>query len=183
MTYDFSDLKKEIEQAREWLAKEFSGVRTGRATPTLLDNITIDSYGSKSQISHVAGVTTEDARTLRIAPWDKGQIKEIEKAITAANLGVSVSTDDAGLRVSFPELTGERRAMLMKVVGEKIEKAKVSMRGEREKTWNDIQDKCKEGEISEDEKFRDKEELQKLVDKGIQVLEEMEERKNKEIME
>ena len=183
MTYDFSDLKKEIEQVKEWLTKEFSGVRTGRATPTLLDNITIDSYGSKSQIAHVAGITTEDARTLRIAPWDKGQIKEIEKAITAANLGVSVSTDDAGLRVSFPELTGERRAMLMKVVGEKIEKAKVSMRGEREKTWNDIQDKCKEGEISEDEKFRDKEELQKLVDKGIQVLEEMEERKNKEIME
>ena len=183
MTYDFSDLKKEIEQVKEWLAKEFSGIRTGRATPTLLDNITIDSYGSKSQIAHVAGVTTEDARTLRIAPWDKGQIKEIEKAITAANLGVSVSTDDAGLRVSFPELTGERRTMLTKVVAEKIEKAKVSIRSEREKTWNDIQDKCKDGEISEDEKFRDKEELQKLVDGSIQALEEMEERKNKEIME
>ena len=183
MTYDFSDFKKEVEQVKEWLAKEFSGVRTGRATPTLLDNISIDSYGSKTQIAHVAGITTEDARTLRVAPWDKGQIKEIEKAITAANLGVSVSTDDAGLRVSFPELTTERRTMLMKVVGEKIEKAKVSMRGEREKTWNDIQDKGKEGEISEDDKFRYKDELQKLVDGSIQVLEEMEERKNKEIME
>ncbi len=183
MSYDFSDFKKESEQIKEWLAKEFSGIRTGRATPTLLDNISIDSYGSKSPIAHVAGVATEDARTLRITPWDKGQIKEIEKAITAANLGVSVSTDDAGLRVSFPELTGERRAMLMKVVGEKIEKAKVSMRSEREKTWNDIQDRCKEDEISEDDKFREKDELQEIFDDVKKQLDEMGDKKEKEIME
>lgn len=183
MIYDFSDFKKEIEQIKEWLAKEFSGVRTGRATPTLLDNITIDLFGSKSQIAHVAGITSEDARTLRVSPWDKSQVKAIEKAITAANLGVSVSTDDNGLRVSFPELTTERRTMLMKVVGEKIEKAKVSMRGERERTWNDIQDKCKDGEISEDDKFKHKDELQELVDEVKNELEAMGDKKEKEIME
>ena len=164
-----------------WLVKEFTNIRTGRATPTLLDNIFIDSYGTKSQVSHVAGVTTEDARTLRVAPWDKGHIKEIEKAIAVANIGVSVSTDDAGLRVSFPELTSERREMLGKLVGEKIEHAKVSTRQEREKTWNDIQAQEKDGEISEDEKFKLKDELQKIIDETSTKFEEMGEKKRTEI--
>lgn len=183
MAYDFSDLKKEFEQIREWLAKEFTGIRTGRATPALLDNISIDSYGSKSPIAHVAGVTVEDARTLRIAPWDKGQIKEIEKAMTVADLGVSVSVDDTGLRVSFPELTAERRSMLMKIVGEKVEQAKISVRKEREKVWNDIQNQCKESVISDDEKFLYKDKLQEMVDEAAKQLDEMEGKKEKEIME
>ena len=183
MAYDFSNFKKELKRIEEWLTKEFSGVRTGRATPTLLDNITVDSYGSKSPIAHIAGITTEDARTLRITPWDKGQIKEIEKAITAANLGVSLSADDMGLRLSFPELTAERRDLLIKIVGEKIEKAKVSMRGEREKVWNSIQDECKDGAISEDAKFQDKDELQKIVDEENVQLDSMGKKKEKEIME
>lgn len=183
MAYDFSNFKKEGEQIKEWLSKEFSGIRTGRATPALLDNITIDLYGSKSQIAHIAGITTEDARTLRVSPWDKGQVKAIEKAITAANLGVSVATDESGLRVIFPELTRERRTLLMKIVGEKIEKAKVSMRGERENVLNDIQNKCKDGEISEDDKFKYKEELQDMIDTFKEELEGMGEKKEKEIME
>lgn len=182
MSYDFSEFKEEIKNIEEWLAKEFSGIRTGRATPALFDNISIDSYGSKSPIAHVAGVTVEDARTLRISPWDKGHIKEIEKAITVADLGVSVSVDDTGLRVSFPELTSERREMLKKIVGEKLEQARVSIRKEREKVWNDIQDKNKKGEMSEDEKFHCKEELQKLVNEAGGKLEEAEDRKNKEMM-
>ena len=183
MSYDFSSFKKEITDIKEWLAKEFSSIRTGQATPALLDNISIDSYGTKSQVAHVAGITSEDARTLRITPWDKGHIKEIEKAITVANLGVSVSVDDVGLRVSFPELTAERRDMLKKLVGEKIEDAKVSMRQAREKTWNDVQTQEKDGEISEDDKFRLKDELQKLVNETGNKLEEMGVKKEKEIME
>ncbi|MCK5027673.1 MAG: ribosome recycling factor [Candidatus Pacebacteria bacterium] len=181
MAYDFSILKKELKEVETWLAKEFTNIRTGRATPTLLDGIFIDSYGTKSQVSHVAGITTEDARTLRVAPWDKGHVKEIEKAIAVADLGVSVSVDDAGLRVSFPELTSERREMLGKIVGEKIEHAKVSMRQEREKAWSGIQTQEKNGEISEDEKFKFKDELQKVIDETNKTFEEMGDKKRAEI--
>lgn len=183
MAYDFSSFKKEVEGIHEWLAKEFTGIRTGRATPALLDTVSVESYGSRSPIAHVASITLEGARTLRVSPWDKQQIKEIEKAITAANLGISVASDDMGLRISFPELTSERRVILKKLAGEKLEQAKVSIRREREKIWTDIQDKCKDGELSEDEKFRLKDELQKLVDGGIAKLEEMNGKKDKEISE
>ena len=183
MAYDFSALKKELEEVESWLAKEFTNIRTGCATPALLDSISIDSYGTRSPVAHVAGITVEDARTLRVAPWDKSHIKEIEKAITVANLGVSVSVDDIGLRVSFPELTTERRGILKKLTGEKIEDAKVSMRQAREKTWNDVQTQEKDGEISEDDKFRLKDELQKLVDGMGNKFEEMGVKKEKEIME
>ncbi len=182
MIYNFSDFRKELESIEMWLQKEFSGIRTGIATPALLDNLTIDSYGAKSPIAHVAGITTENARTLRIVPWDKTYTKEIEKTITKANLGVSVSVDDSGLRVSFPELTAERRSILKKLVNEKVEKAKVSIRGERDKIWNDIQNKCKEGDVSEDEKFRYKEELQDIVDEEKEKLDEMGRKKEKEVM-
>lgn len=183
MAYDFSVFKKEVQEIREWLAKEFSTIRTGRATPALLDSVSVESYGTRSPISHVAGITSEDPRTLRVSPWDKNNIKAIEKAITAANLGVSVAVDASGLRVSFPELTSERRGILKKLVGEKLEDAKVSMRQVREKVWSDIQAKEKEGEMSEDEKFRLKEELQRLVDEAGQTFAEMGERKEAEIAE
>lgn len=183
MSYDFSAFKQEVQGVQEWLAKEFSSIRTGRATPALLDSVFVDSYGSKAQLAHVAGVTIEDARTIRVSPWDKGQIKPIEKAITAANLGVSVSTDDMGLRVSFPELTSERRGILKKLVNEKLEHAKISMRAEREKTWNSIVAQEKEGELSEDEKFRLKDDLQKLVDSYGAKFEEMGAKKEREIAE
>lgn len=181
MAYDFSKIKDEMSGIEDWLKKEFTNIRTGRATPALLDSVFIDSYGTKSQVSHVAGITIEDPRTLRVAPWDKGQIKDIEKSIVGANLGVSVSVDDSGLRVSFPELTSERREMLSKLVGEKVEQAKVSMKQEREKAWNDIQAQEKDGEISEDEKFKLKDDLQKIVDDMKKAFDEMGEKKRTEI--
>ncbi|MFH1858811.1 MAG: ribosome recycling factor [Patescibacteria group bacterium] len=182
MTYNFSNLEEKLEQIKKWLSKEFSSIRTNRATPELLDTITIDVYGSKNPLSHVAGIATEDARTLRITPWDKTQIKEIEKAITVANLGVSISIDDMGLRVIFPELTTERRTLLIKIVSEKIEKAKVSVRGEREHVWSDLQNQCRDSVISEDEKFAHKDKLQKLVDTANTELDAMGDKKEVEIM-
>ena len=183
MSYDFSHFKEEADKIAEWLAKEFSSIRTGQATPALLDNIKVESYGAMSEIAHVASVTTEDARTLRIAPWDKSVIKDIEKAITMANLGVSVTVDDIGIRVGFPELTVERRELLKKTLNEKLEKAKISIRGERENVINDLTAQEKEGDISEDVKFRSKEELQKLVDAAIAGYEAKADKKEVEINE
>src|SRR3989338_2838561 len=110
MAYDFSKLKTNIKETEEWLARELSGVRTGRATPALLDAVKPEAYGTRTPLRELASVSVEDARTLRVIPWDNTILKIIEKGIIDANLGVGVATDDQGLRVSFPELTSERRA-------------------------------------------------------------------------
>lgn len=182
MTYNFSPFKTKTAEIEKWLAKEFSGIHTGRATPSILDAVMVESYGSRTSISHVASITVEDARTLRVSPWDKAQTKGIEKAVNEANLGVSASADDQGLRIFFPELTTERRTSLAKVIKQKLEDARVSLRAEREKVWSDIQEKERNGEIPEDDKFRFKEELQKFVDESHKKLDALAERKEKEIM-
>jgi len=180
--YDFSVFKKEAAAASEWLKKEYGGFNTGRASASVLDSVMVESYGSRVQISHVAAISAEDPRTLRISPWDKSQIKEIEKAIVSSNLGLSVSIDDMGLRVSFPQLTTERRISLIKLLKEKLEEARVSVRGERDKAWHDIQEKERAGKMSEDEKFRAKEELQKIIDETNKSLESVFEKKEREVM-
>lgn len=183
MSYNFSNFKIRSEEIRQWLASEFSGLRTGRATPQFLDTIIVDSYGSKMPVKHVAAVSIEDPRTLRVSPWDASQIRAIQSAIEQANLGVSVAPDSTSLHIIFPTLTEERRKMLIKLMKEKLEEARVSLRKEREKVWNEIQEKEKEGEISEDDKFKAKDELQKLVDESNKKMEEMADKKEKEILE
>jgi ribosome recycling factor len=182
MSYNFQVFKDGIKKIEEWLGKEFSQLHTGQATPALLDGILVESYGSKMALTHVASVSIEDARTLRISPWDKSQLKEIERAVVAANLGLGTSVDDAGMRVTFPPLTTERRVDLSKVVRAKLEEARIHVRTAREAIWDDIQAKEKEGALTEDEKFRYKDELQKLVDEANGKLEELTEKKEKELM-
>ncbi len=179
--YNFQPFKGRVAEIEDWLKKEFSLLRTGRATSVILDSITIESYGSQSPIAHVAGVSMEDARTLRVAPWDKSQIKAIEAAIQKANLGLSVTSDDAGLRVIFPELTGERRAQIIKLLGAKLEDARISLRKEREMVIDDFKKQEKDGDMSEDEHFKGKEELQKLVDEANAKFDAMAASKEKEI--
>ncbi|MDP6387705.1 MAG: ribosome recycling factor [Candidatus Pacebacteria bacterium] len=183
MNYDFSRLNQKAKDIQDYLKHELSGIRTGRATPALLDSIRVDSYGSKLPIDQVATVFVEDARTLRITPYDINQITEVEKAITNSSLSVSNSVDEKGIRIFFPELTSEIRETLMKLVKEKLEEAKISLRGERDNTWNDIQKIEKKNEISEDDKFRFKDEMQKIVDEEIKNLETLAEKKEKEIMQ
>jgi ribosome recycling factor len=181
MAYDFSKLTNNIKEAEEWLTRELSTVRTGRATPAILDSVRVDAYGSRSPITNLASVTVEDARTLRIVPWDKTVSKPIEKAIGEADLGVSVSADDLGMRVSFPELTAERRTLLAKVAGEKLEQAKVTLRGHRGDAIKDIDAAEKEGGMGKDEVQRLKDEVQKKIDAATETLEAMAKRKQEEI--
>src|SRR3989344_6688170 len=115
MAYDFTSLKNKIKETEEWLARELSGVRTGRATPTLLDAVKPEAYGTRTALRELANISVEDARTLLVMPWDATLVRVIEKGITDANLGVGVATDDQGLRVTFPELTAERRIQLTKI--------------------------------------------------------------------
>lgn len=182
MPYNFAGFKDETKKVEDWLAKEFSQLHTGRATPALLDGILVESYGSKLSITHVASVSVEDPRTIRIAPWDKAQIKDIERAIQAANLGLGTAVDDAGIRVTFPSLTTERRKDLVKIVHGKMEDARIKARSARERVWDDIQKKEREGALTEDEKFRYKDELQKIVDEANKKLETLTKKKEAEIM-
>jgi len=180
--YDFKELKNKIEETEAWLIKEFSSVRTGSAATSLLDNVRVDSYGSKVPVNQVGNVTTEDARTIRVTPWDVGQIKDIEAAITQADLGVSVSVDEKGVRVIFPALTEETRTNILKVAKGKLEEARISLRGSRDDIWNDLQTKHKNGDIGEDVKFTAKEEMEKYVKDANSKFDEMYDRKEKEIM-
>lgn len=182
MAYDFSPLKVHIKETEEWLSRELASVRTGRATPTLLDGVRAEAYGTRSPLRDIASVSVEDARTLRIIPWDKALVKAIEKSITDANLGVGVSTDDQGIRVSFPELTGERRVQLSKIAGDKTEQARVALRQHRTDAIKEIEALKKEG-MSEDQVKRDKDELQRLVDKTNDVLVALLKKKEVEIAE
>lgn len=179
--YNFSEFKTRVTSVEEWLKKELSLLRTGRATSAILDSITVESYGAQSPIAHVGNVTMEDARTLRIAPWDKTQVKAIESAIAKANLGFSISTDDNGLRVIFPELTGERRQQIVKLLHQKLEDARISLRKEREAALNDFKQKEKDGDMSEDDHRKAKAELQKHVDEMNRRLEQLAEKKEAEI--
>ncbi|HWB34284.1 MAG TPA: ribosome recycling factor, partial [Candidatus Paceibacterota bacterium] len=149
--------------------------------PAILDGVMVESYGTRMTISQVANISVEDARTLRVVPWDSSQAKEIEKAITMANLGLSVGMDERGVRVSFPELTSERRAQLVKLAKEKIEEGRTSLRKLRDDIWSDIQKQEKDGKMPEDDKFRAKDDMQKRVDAANKKFDEALERKEKEI--
>ena len=121
MAYNFTKAKDEFKKVEEWLRNEYASLHTGRATPIILDGISIESYGSYQPIKNIASISVEDPKTLRVVPWDKTHTIEIEKAIQAANIGLSVATDDKGLRVIFPMLTTETRQRLVKVLKEKME--------------------------------------------------------------
>ncbi len=175
---DFNERSKEI---IDWLSAEYGGIRTGQATPALLDTVRVEQYGSMVPINQVGSVGIEDARTLRISVWDTGSIAAVETAIRDADLGVSVVTDSAGLRVIFPELTSERREQLLKLAKSKLEDARVSVRSARDEIMKDLEAQQKSGEISEDELFRQKDAVQKQVDETNKTLEEMYHTKESEI--
>ncbi len=183
MVYDFKRFETRSVEIDTWLGREFSGIRTGRATPALLDFVQVEAYGAKVPINQVGSVNVEDARTLRISVWDASLVRAVEKGIIDADLGMSVVSDSSGLRVIFPELTGERRIQLLRIAKAKLEEARVSIRAARDETVKEIDALLKNGDLSEDEKFSAKEDLQRRVDIRNNALQGHYELKEKEINE
>ena len=179
--YDFKQFDAKTGGAKEWLVKEYRGLRTGRAAPAILDGVAVSAYGSMMPLKQVANVGIEDARTLRVQPFDAGLLKDVERAISAVDLGVGTSSDGATVRVTFPELSGERRTQLVKLAKGKLEEARTTLRVARDEAWKEIQTREKEGTLTEDDKFSLKEELQKKVDKANEELEKAFESKEKEM--
>lgn len=181
MAYTFTDIEKRKLDIIEWLKGEYRSISTGRATPQVLDLVAIDMYGTRTQIAHAGSITIEDPRTLRVSPWDKSIVSQIEKAINEADLGLSVASDAEGLRVHFPALTGETRLKLVKLLKDRLEEARVRVRSLREETNKDIDARAKLGEYGEDEQHRYRDEMQKIVDSANSQLEELFQKKEKEV--
>jgi len=176
--YDLNPFKQEAKQAQEWLAKEYAQIHTGRAAPALLDGVNVEAYGSFQPLKNVASTSIEDPKTLRVVPWDKGQIKDIEKALHAADLGFSIAVDDAGIRVIIPALTTETRQKLVKIAKERYEDARVTVRKAREANLTDF----KELKLPEDMMRNAKDDIQALVDTANNDLEALFNKKESDIL-
>lgn len=182
MAYDFKELDDGVAKTIEWLQADLKTVRTGRANPSILDHVVIEAYGGQLPLAQVGSVSTEDARTLKVSVWDAGLAKPVERALQEANLGLSVMADDTGIRVISPELTGERREELKKLVKSKLEEARVRMRGVRAAAMQQLDTQKKEG-LSEDDHRRLQADVQKRIDAAMEALEAVADKKSAEISE
>lgn len=176
------DYNKKLKASVEWLQGEYSGIRSGQASPALLDRVKVEQYGAIVPLMQVGTVGVENARTLRVSIWDASGISAVEKAITDADLGVSVATDSSGLRVIFPELTSERREQITKLAKSKLEEARVRVRSTRDEAMKEVEAKKKSGEISEDEQYTKKEIIQTAVDQTNKELDALYNAKEEELI-
>lgn len=185
MTYQESiaRIRPEFEHALEAFKKELAKIRTGQAHPSLVEDIEADVFGQNMPIKQLGGISCPERRQILIQPWDASYIPAIEKALQKAELGAFPVVEGKSVRLSLPVMTQEYRETLIRLLSEKSEQTKQSMRRHREDAWNEIQDAAKVGEIREDDKFKGKEELQKLVDNYGSMVEEAVERKRVEIQE
>jgi len=182
MAVDFKDFERRMGKALEHLAEEFGAVRAGRANPKVLDRITVEYYGSETPLNGVATISTPDARSLVIAPWDTKLLKDIQKAIQVSDLGINPQNDGKVIRLVFPQLTEERRKDLVKQTKKYAEEAKVAMRNIRRDGMDYIKKLKKNSEITEDEQKKAEKDLQDMLDKNIKKVDEAYAAKEKELM-
>lgn len=183
MYQELIDSKKEnLEKTIEHFQMELGKLRTGRASVGMVENLLVDYYGTKSPMKQVATINVPEPRTIVIAPWDKGSLVAVEAAIRESQLNLNPQNDGEVVRINIPDLTEERRKDLVKILNQKAEEARVSIRRAREEIWDTIQEKEKTGEISEDDKFAGKDALQELVDEYNQKIEDIRKKKEEEIM-
>ena len=184
MSYkEFIDaVKPEIEKSYKFLEGELAKIRTSRASPALVEDIEVNAFGSKFSLKQLGAISAPQTNQLVIQPWDISYIEPIEKAIAQSGLGMSCAVDKNIIRLNLPMLTEEYRLALGKTLNEKAEQAKQVMRRQREDTWNKIQAAQKAKEISEDDKFRGKDELQKVVDDYQEKIKSLVEKKKNELI-
>ena len=177
------DAEHRMEQAVESLRGDLATIRTGRASPSLLDRLLVDYYGQSLPINQVATVSTPESRTLMISPWDKTALGPIEKAIQKSDLGLNPNNDGAVIRLSMPALTEERRRDLVKQTHKMVEEHKVSIRNVRRDANDQLKKSEKAGEISEDENRRYQERIQKLTDRWVAEMDRAQSHKQEELLE
>jgi len=170
-----------FDKAIDFLKQDISSLRTGRATPALVEDIVVEAYGGKQPLKAVASISVADAKTINVDPWDKGLSQAVESAIRNSDLGINPVNDGKLIRLPLPELNAERRQELIKVLHKKLEHARITLRKIREDVRTEIDKLEKAKEISEDEKFNEQDELEKLVKEYNDQVKEIGEEKEKEI--
>ncbi len=177
------DIEEQLfDKAVEHLKGEITSLRTGRATPALVEDVMVEAYGTKQQLKAVASIIVEDAKTLAVEPWDKSIIQDIELGIRNSDVGINPVNDGQKIRLPLPELTQERRQDLIKVLHKKLEDSRIAIRKIREDIRGQIDKAEKAKEISEDEKYKKQDELEKIVKEYNEQVKTIGEEKEKEIM-
>ena len=180
---DLDDLMRRMNGAAEVLRQEFAGLRTGRASTSLLDHVVVEAYGGEMPLNQVATISVPEPRMLSVQVWDKSQVKAVEKAIQTADLGLNPIVDGQFLRIPIPELNEERRSELAKVAGKYSEQAKVAVRNVRRDGMDKLKKMEKSNEISKDDSRIWSDEIQELTDSMIKRISDMVETKEKEILQ
>lgn len=182
-----ADITKEVEQkmkdAFEHLKEQFKTLRTSRASAQLVENLMVDYYGTKSPLIRMAQITVPSPNQILIQPWDKNSLGDIENTIRNSDLNLNPVNDGKVIRLTLPPLTEERRRELTKIISTYTEEAKISVRNARGEAWDSVQDKVKSGELTEDDKFDIKNDLQKLAEKYDKEIDDLAKDKKDEIMQ
>lgn len=176
-------LKNKLKNTEELFKKDLSSLRVGRATPALIENILVDYYGTPTPLKQIASISAPEPRSLVINPWDKNALPSIEKAIFASDLGLNPIVDKNTIRIAVPSLTEERRKALIKIAGTKLEEAKIKCRAARDEAMKELTDLLSAKKITEDEKFKSKENIQELINEMNKNLENILTAKEREIKE
>lgn len=174
-------IKPEIEKTISFFENEMRKIRTGTASPSIVEDIMVDCFGQNLPLKQLGAISLSGSRQIIIQPWDKSYLESIEKAINRSDIGINPIVDKNIIRLNMPSLTGELRESLLRVLSEKQEESRKTIRKWREEAWREIQEKCKDGEIREDDKFKAKNDLQKLVDEYNEKIKEIGDRKKKEL--
>jgi ribosome recycling factor len=174
--------EEEFDKSVEFFKNELTKIRTGRANPNLVEGLLVEVYGTPTPILQVASISVPEARIIQIEPWDKNVIKDIEKTISNSNLGVSVSSDTSLVRVIFPQMTEETRQQFIKMLAEQLEKAKISIRQIRDSVKEEIEKAFKTSDITEDDRYDYRKELDDHVDTINKDMDTMAKKKDEEIM-
>jgi len=179
----FQDTRESMEKSIDSLKNDLTKIRTGRASLSILDNIRVDYYGTTTPLKQMASLSVPESRLITIQPWDVSIIREIEKAILKSDLGLTPSNDGKLIRIAIPPLTEERRKQLVKVVLKKSEEHKIAVRNIRRESNEMLKDLKKDGDIAEDDAFKAQDQIQKITDEYIRLIDEVCKEKEKEILE
>ncbi|MEG1633160.1 MAG: ribosome recycling factor [Oscillospiraceae bacterium] len=183
MSIGYEEFEGKMKKTAELLTQSFASVRAGRANPAVLDQLTVEYYGTPTPINQIASVSSPDARTLLIQPWDASSLKNVEKAILASNLGINPQNDGHVIRLVFPQLTEERRKELAKQVRKYAEDAKIAVRNVRRDAMDKFKAQKKASEMTEDDVKDAEKDLQKLTDDFIKKIDDIADKKEKELFE
>lgn len=178
----FAHAKEKMEKAIDILERDYSAIRAGRANPNVLDRVQVDYYGTPTPINQMAAVSVTDPQTITIQPWDASSLKAIEKAIQSSDLGINPQNDGRVIRMSFPMITEERRKELAKEIAKRSEEGKVAVRNVRRDCMDMLKKMKKDNTITEDDLKDGEKKLQDITDKYIKTMEEIEKKKEKEIL-